>query len=548
MRKNGNSTKGFVTAIAVVISLAILVFFGGIYHVIQNSIRENIVIDLRDQSRSVAEAAVGQVINKIRANPNLQQLDKEIKDKTGALIMPDTLRDGNPDSLGFYDVYHRLHPNTLLDKDNKPLGQYFSKVKVVGAALPDWATPDPPIFKNDKGQKVTSSIFHIMTEGWALDKKERQRSRTTVHSFVYLSNVGEYFCAVKGHLKVSPGANLGNGKIFGHSLEFDMSGGPNSISMARADYIVDYLPYKWPEPTMTGFQSVKIAEGPDDTNDPDDDYHLPKRLEAPLVFPTINEHIDFYGNPAVIAAGERLDTFPDYPIGGGAVSDCYIPNGVILMPPSVHAVGYTPTNDNHDHVYYCDDPDGVVIGDNVTIQGQVIIVSKGPVRLRGDIFIANGDIGQTIRSTNGPNPSANGYFNGYVPPDGTPPAPVGVPSTADQLVIYAKEGIIIDKDWCSVGGGPHLTLQGLLLVAPDAGLTYEIPSSGVFCSNYATYSLDFLGAMYLSDQPFLGGIFKLDRKYRYLETLATDPPPVRQSFQILKQFVMRRAMPTASPY
>src|SRR5688572_1220468 len=125
MVTNLNSTRGFVTALSVVISLAILIFFGAIYHVVQNSVRENIVIDLRDQSGAVAEAAVQQVINKVRANPNLEVIEEKLQRANGT---PLTLAEGKnllPDSLGFYDVYHRNFPNDLKDQNSKLLGRYF---------------------------------------------------------------------------------------------------------------------------------------------------------------------------------------------------------------------------------------------------------------------------------------------------------------------------------------------------------------------------------------------------------------------------------------
>jgi hypothetical protein len=224
-------------------------------------------------------------------------------------------------------------------------------------------------------------------------------------------------------------------------------------------------------------------------------------------------------------------------------SDLYPPSQDLNYGPHV---AFEAEFKNKQHAYYCDGD--VTIGPaEVRTHGQVIIVAKGQVRLMGSIVINDGEPGQT------PHSKSQCPTNCYTSiPDPTPAEPAGIPSRADQLVIYAGGGFLIDKNWCGAAGN-HLKLQGVMLIAPDAGLNYDLSGGG--CTTYTDYSLDFLGAMYLSDQPFLGGVFAkpaasgppFGRSYRYLETLATDPPPVRQSFQVLKQFVLRRPAPVGNP-
>ncbi len=557
MTRKTKNNAGFVTALAVSVALAVLIFFGGLYHVISNSTRENIVIDLRDQSTSVANSAVQQVINIIRANPNLADLDSKMVD-TDDNPLPNPPANGLPDSNGFFDVYHRSAMKDLREDDDDLIGRYFAKAKKINVDIGAWNNSTNKIFLGENNLPVSGEIFMIVAEGRAVNKKGVEQPPSTSYAFVTLSNVGDYFCAVRGQLTVLAGAKLGTGKIYGRNLVFDsamagpaVAGPADAVAvMGEANYDVEASPIDWPDVPAGGLDDragrVYIAGPPEPSRivvSGDTSYgYRPKQLQSPLVFPSINEQIDFYRE--TIHSSQWADVLPDE----GAATCSF--DGVTIRPPSVYTENsYPKTNNNKDHVFYCDGTGGVFIR-NVDIDGQVIIVAKGPVRIGGDIRIPDTAAPLSGRDGTYTNPPDLG------PGDCTtcPNTPTGVPSRANQLVVYAGAGVVIDKNWCD-GGNNHLELQGLLIISPDAGLVYDPTAGAGDCVSYTSYSLDFQGAMYLSDQPTLGDVFTKPesaapdsgRKYRYLETLQSDPPPVRQSFTIHRQFTIRRPSPVASP-
>jgi hypothetical protein len=530
------NTKGFVTAVSVVVSLAILVFFSGIYYILQTSTRENIVIEARNRSDGVAESAVQEIINVIRANPTLNGdygLEKSIPKNDGTTDLVDiSYRDGNPDAQGFFDIYIRNYPRELKDSSGKTMGYYFAKAKVIKTSLAPWSSAK--VFVDERDQIVTGDVFHIVTEGWAVDRLKRPQSHAITHAFVQLTNVGDYFCAVKGQLNIRPGSQLAQSKVYGRNLVFDLDKA-NPSKLKDAHYSIDYVPEIWPGPGLDGlantadddpgFGGIEIEVGR--LSLPDKRMNVPRQLEAPLVFPSVTDQVGYYASQPASRV-PRVCNF----------------NGSDIVPPSIT----NTVHDNKDHAYYCDDSVNGTVIQNIVVKGQVIIASSGPVKIKGNITIPDPDLDNPVSWNGEGQPAYNGMFGTL----DNVTAWGNLPSKANQLVIYAPKGVIIDGNWCNIGAtAPELKLQGVLIIAPDDTLKYD---PGAFttpvtasCMDFATYKLDFVGAMFLSDQPTLGGVFKASRNYRDLATLRSDPPPIREFFQVLKQFTIRRASPAPTP-
>ncbi len=553
--------NGFVTALAAVVALAVLVFFSGIYYVIQNSIRENIVIDFRDKSADVAEAALQDVINIVRANPDLKNLYQNMKDpdpnsttynqflsQPPNNLCPTCGADGSVAQAGFFSIYTPEYPMPLSDSSNKRVGMYFAKVKRFD---PDdlslqWHNASTDIFVHSDHSPVVGDIFHIITEGWALDKHGKPMSPATAHAFVTLSNVGDYFCAVKGQLTLTPGAQLANAKVYGRTFNFDLENASsgNPMKLQEVDYMIDAIPDcnsgDWPtdgsilmptsptDPTLTRFCNQQNF----------------KRIDNGLVFPSLDEQFTFFKNTNTPQPGPSTD-----------YANCHF-SGDLKLPMFAAPWSSDSSITNLQHVYLCPEIDALHPGDayigNTNVVGQVIIAAMGTVYIQGSITINHGDLGDPTKP---PSKSQNNYTSPDL--DTSNPrkqdVPKGLPSKADQLVIYAKKGVVIDGNWCNSNTyGNALKIQGVLVISPDSSIRYDPLGSLSACHDFGTpatgttpripspYSLDFLGAMFLASQPTLGGVFPDNRNYRYLDTLKTDPPPVREFYEIVRQFVRRR--------
>lgn len=564
------------------VGAAVLVILSAVVFFLQVSTRINRVIFKEDQSLQIAQSGASQTIGRLKANNRLQDWDAAILDVNG--IQGDGLP-GAPDlpypgDATFYRIDEAANPRIIYDRsesdpNKKELGRYYSKAKQVfyppNPMVPAYTPP------------FADSVFYIVTKGWSttkshyLDNVEGIELReTTVHTYVRLSSANNYFLAIKGPCQIGPGADMTNAEVYCQDVGFSNlpnAGNPNPnnnpTSVKAVHYAQDLSPNPWPATINNVFPdlqndncSILIGEiNPSHTlYSPADCVarraencpmgpNCPKQLTAatpqkPPTFPPINEEVDYYANlPDTHVPGEESPISKKIPPTPPA-SPLVPPNppgptcdiqGIILKPPSMdNNFGFSATGDNRDHFFYCDAAEGVKIGD-IVVEGQVVIAAK-KFRIIGDIYIQDG----TSKSNN---PVT------WSPPESTINENT---STAHQLVLLSKGSVIIERTFntnntFNFDGNPNLLTLQAYIVAPEGTLQW---GQGYTIAIGNTRKLNINGAMILSTQPKLKDMFNdlpdgvtdliPARSYSYMETLKTDPPPLRFLAEILYQFEQSR--------
>ncbi len=253
-------------------------------------------------------------------------------------------------------------------------GRYWNRVELVSQA-----------------QRGNTYVNYYIRTTATLDADKGANS-TILHNYVQLSNVGEYFAAVKGSLSISAGVNAARGKIYGENLKFEIPGGGVTTDLRGAEYrytceppIVDDTDGDitndvWTAPNIT----VNPNTGDINTSDGTPPFGRPRRLGAPIVFPQVlDSDIQNLCDPTKPNRQElNTNLVANQIVSGAQSSPRFICNS-----------------------YDTGGVRGDIILRNVTVTGSVYFVAKGDIHIQGQlvkgtpgslidqaILIAQGDV------------------------------------------------------------------------------------------------------------------------------------------------------------
>lgn len=307
-----------------------------------------------------------------------------------------------------------------------------------------------------------------------------------LHTHVRVSNVGDYFAAVKNELQVNDGVDVSQGKIYSPKLTFE-----NIISsvtkVKAAEFVTQCTPaLNW----SAGLKSeIVISEPafPADTSDPAK-ANQPVQRSVEMIFPQVfDADLDRYKTLAAahtVTSNFTGDIFPP----GYQEGSCNKLSGDLYAPH---------TCVNVDHVYYS----AMSMQIEGIIHGQILFVSEGDIHIRGKLESA--DVSAAL-----------------------PGAGFASSSTAHQAILITPKDVIIDNSYYQVAWSTQAVqnIQALVL-APHGKILATLYDPA---TPHAFLSLNFKGSLILNTQPSnFSNVFNGDSKriYSYMDTLKTNPPP-----------------------
>lgn len=335
-----------------------------------------------------------------------------------------------------------------------------------------------------------------------------------LNSYAKISNIGEYFAAVRDELQISHPLDISLGKIYGGQLTFAVDGDGSTVTkVKRAEYLNGCVPdpSAW---TASNFADISISEP---------STHQPVKLAYPLLFPQVGpSDLQFYRSMAHIDLSNPTAGHHECTFSGDIYPPGYSSN---YNPAADHYAGHT--SDNHDHVYYCT---GTMTLQGI-VHGQVGFVAAQDIRVTGDLVSA--DL------------TTSADYNGSsLPGAGSNPAVNAASSTAHQAILITPNNVVIDTTAIvaqyDVLNQPPKTLSIQALVMAPNGTIGHI--AGVIDPAVANkLSLSFTGSLILASNPDVRDLFNAGanpRSYNYMATLGTYPAPfipyitdIRYSFE-----------------
>lgn len=317
--------------------------------------------------------------------------------------------------------------------------------------------------------------------------------KTRLHSYVRVSNIGEYFAAVNSELTISAGANIAGGKIYAPRLTFSVEPG-NKTTVGCAEFVDDpSRPDELQPPLVDGNWSQSIKDNFIDIDSGCTPNKVPVALKVPLLFPQIfKSDMDNWQELANEHTTKNIFTGDIYPPGYEDAGTCPANDD------------YAHTGSNADHVYF-------VSGDlfiRGRVHGQILFVATGDIHITGDLVKAPDD--DCL-------PGA-GEFRASS-------------STAHQAVLITPNKVVIDKDaFFGVGNTESRVVSATaeekiqaMIMAPNASFDAK-PYDDIV--NHERLGLNVNGSLILSE---IGGsfpiIFKRSRIYSYDTSFRDNPPP-----------------------
>ncbi len=346
---------------------------------------------------------------------------------------------------------------------------------------------------NENGGKPVN--YYIKTD--AEITKGSTYVSTTLHSYVQLSNIGEYFAAIKGSLSVSPGINAAGGRIYADNLTFAIpDAGDPPTRIRGAEYNTTVFPpvtegnpnifsdNVWPgvDPTRVIVNPANPAAFGFTVNDGSEPYGMPRNVKAPLVFPQVlDSDIQTY-----------CDEAPDGNQCGGANNVLSIENNPLInSAPNASTIICCNFNNGTS-------TKGLIRVGNITVQGQVLFVSNGNIEITGNIL-----------------------KGGSISP----------PQVANQAILLAQGDVYINNI-VPKPTIPQTHAIAAMIVAPNGALiprAYVHDPADPNPHPHTLLSLNFTGSWILSRvsiQPdSFPNVYQVGRQYNYDDTLRTDPPP-----------------------
>ncbi len=366
-------------------------------------------------------------------------------------------------------------------------------------------------------------IYYVICTGERIVSGKSYKMR--LHSYIQISNASDYFAAVNDNLYISHGVDLSSARVYGLSLFFQRSANhtynlsPAGSLLVTGDGLVsqtvvknadfynnvgpnvdvancsggncDWLPTGGD--TKLAIQSeITVTNGGID--------QAPSKLGAPLLLPQVlSSDMVYYEG---LATGAHTD--PDLtPNAANTFTNNIYPPGYVGAKAALDTYGGHDAINQH-HVYFFNGPVNV----QGTVHGQVIIVSKDHIHITGDIISA---------------PALD-----PIPGAGSTAAEASS-STAHQLVLIPgpnKNVYIEDSVWAG-GPAPREVRIEALIMTPNGSIVSNVKT------HQTEMKLHFVGSLILGKAPDLADSFQntsvvpfpVPRKYEYMTTLQTNPPP-----------------------
>lgn len=498
-----SNKKGFAIAMTMVLGMAILIMSAAVYSFLRQTAHSNQVTIKEDKAIGCVDAIKNKAIKIIQAQPDL-------------IVQGAFTQIENPDNIGS-NIF------IVNDDDGKQICR--------GGARSQRIPPDGVTFEDE--------VFLIEATAWNTTKANDtstipNESGVRVYSWVGLASMGPYMFASKGDLSIraleadNSVMDLSQACIYGRFLNFLGADATHRIKLDCAHTETSYSPGDawWDAPAFLG-------DGNPD-NDPvqilnSNNGGKPDQLLAPVVFLTITDTFNYFSEIQ----------FPIIPID----PTTQLQNrSTPLSPPSQE---FSTSDDAHHYYLYTGD---VTIG-NIDVRGQVVIMTEGRAIINHDIRKLNKHGRLTAVALSDLNLTWDGTDQTVNYNDTGANA-----SSANQLTIIARGGIKIHPRWCEQPGQTDKTLTvQALLIAPDG--TFEVDESldsdlpnNPCRNNPGDKKLDFTGAMWMASQPVgLVDYFQGERNYAYDPTIRYDPPPLLKSHEVIREFVIRTALPIPIP-
>ncbi len=342
-----------------------------------------------------------------------------------------------------------------------------------------------------------------------------------LHTYARISNVTDYFAAIRGDLTVAYPSNIQAGKVYAYQLNFNSgTNPPPTTSVLAAEFVNTCNWYTDPaDPSSTPDSTVTNSVTVLDTTSGNRPVKIPE-----LLFPQVTSaEMNYYKNLAHVTAsaapynGHMICVFgPEFDLGGDGVVDIYPPgyNEKSLnaddMTGSVDRNGDSivdgfVSEDNADHVYYCT---GTMVLQG-KIHGQILFVAEDSIRITGNLE------SEHLNTT------------GTFPGDGLVSS-----STAHQAILIAKNNIIINNTFVAMDFNPPVNVYDTFVATQIVQAVFFAPNGYTYAKDYnrnanihSHLSLDFTGSLILGESPVFDNVFVFNRTYQYMDSLRTNPPP-----------------------
>lgn len=391
------------------------------------------------------------------------------------------------------------------------LNRAIGRLAIGGTPITDgtWVTPAgvQGSYHNTFEEISTPFPCHYIRTDSAVDYGSTA-FRATLHSYVRVSNVGDFFAAVYDELSIGEGANAEKGRVYSPtSLIFSPATVGNPTRVKAAEYYLECDPPPGDPQYVNG--TIQISEPAD---------HQPQKPKTRRLFPQVlDSDMDNFRSLAKMGTADAHNVCD---FTGALWAHIFPPGYVGGQNGDDH---YTKHSDfNEDHVYFCEGD--MTIGDaglsTRIIHGQVLFVASGSIHLRGNII-----------SYTGTNPSDY------------PGAGFASSSTAHQAVFLTQNSVFISSTYWTTGAGALTqTIEGLVMAVNGELRTWGYNGDSSIHEAHTKLSLNFKGSLILQTLPStaphkITTVFGAGRTYSYMDSLATHPPPYLPAIaEIIYQF------------
>lgn len=308
----------------------------------------------------------------------------------------------------------------------------------------------------------------------------------TLHTYARVTNSSEYFLAVPDAVTVSHPVNIDLGKIYASTITFLLDGLPGDQTLVkRAEYQnVCYTQLGGINTVWDGTHKDKVLISDPISGDP---VQLSEGLIIPDLLDSDMARFQAWAGPHTATGTFSGDIYPP----GFEGADTFA-----FPSTDYYAAAAAPghSNRNPDHVYYYSG-DMSIEG---TVHGQVLFVSGGNIYISSSLVVAT---------------------DAFFPGAGFPSS-----STAHQAVLITRGNVIIQNSLTVPPVGTITEKIQAFILAPTGQLIPQVYDA----SSESRLALDFQGSLILStlqSNPRITSVFQASRKYSYMDSLSTNPPP-----------------------
>lgn len=397
--------------------------------------------------------------------------------------------------------------------------------------------------------------YYIVTTSTRTISGHKYSSR--LHTYARISNITEYFAAIRGTLTVGFPSDIGQGKVYAYQLNFDTDGNPPPMTQVlRAEFVnscnwfsIPSLPSSTPNTAITS--RVQINSPNADTT-----LNAPVKVSE-LLFPQVtSSEMTYYRglahvtNTAAPYNGHMICNFGALDPAGVLIMDKGSDGIIDIYPPGYigkslngddfagridrtgdgNVDGFL-SEDNADHVYYCT---GTMTLQG-RIHGQILFVAEGDIRITGNLYSSNltADGSASVDCSASSPYLANGLCDNAISLPGAG-ALNKSSSTAHQAILIAKGNIVIDNTFKPMTWNPDpndFTVGTNVFFETIQAVVYS-PNGYSTATDYnnnanihAHLGLDFTGSLIMGESPAYYNVFRFKRNYHYMDSLKLKPPP-----------------------